>query len=124
MPLETTTTGIVSRRFGWRPASSSRPKSWQKSYEMGAEQVHALSGVDLDDSQRRIPGDYGAFGFRQVHNHEYVGLPGHTNLGQLRIQRQECRQVSDVPTTNSPASATVRSGSSFRPSTCCRAPTR
>ena len=34
-----------------------------KVYEMGAEKVHALSGVDVRNSQGRVRGDHGSVGF-------------------------------------------------------------
>ncbi len=54
-----------------------------KVYEMGAEQVRALNGVDLTDSQGRVRRDHGAVGLRQIDADEFDRVPRFAEFGEI-----------------------------------------
>ena len=93
-----------------------------KVYDMGAEKVHALNGVDLDDRAGRVRGHHGLLGQRQVDADEPARLPRHAELRQLPPQRHGRPGARRRRSWR--RSATRRSASSSRPSTCSPAPTR
>ncbi len=93
-----------------------------REYDMGAELVLALRGVTLANPAQRVRRDHGPVGFRQVHLHEPAGLPRHSDWRELLAQRPGSHPA--CRTTPWPGSATGKSGSCSRPSTCCPAPPR
>ena len=93
-----------------------------RDYVMGSETVHALRGVDLVDRAQRVRRDHGAVGLGEVHAHEHPRLPRHADARATYWLAR--RLVSGMTDTSWRTSATARSGSCSRPSTCSRAPRR
>ena len=76
------------------------------------------AGRDLRDREGRVRGGHGALGLRQVHADEPHRLPRHAHAAAPTSCA--ARSSRRWTTTSWPPSATARSASSSRPSTCCR----
>ena len=58
-----------------------------KTYVMGDQEIHAVSGVRYRDQARRVRGHHGTVGLRQVDADEPDRLPGHADQGAVLHQR-------------------------------------
>ena len=91
-----------------------------KDYHLGPHTVHALRGVSLDDRRAAIRRDHGAVRLGQVDLHEHPRLSRPADRRAVPARR---RATSSALSDGRPGarSATARSASSSRSSTCCRA---
>ena len=93
-----------------------------KIYHMGDVEVHALRGVTSTIERGRVRRHHGRVGLGQVDADEHPRLPRSPDAPARYLL--DGRDVSRSTATSSPTSATARSASCSRASTCWRAPAR
>ena len=91
-------------------------RSLHRVYQVGDEQVHALNGVDLDIEQNEYVAIMGPSGSGKSTLMNILGCLDTPTGGRYRLKGTDDRPSS--PTTSWRGSATRRSGSCSRPSTC------
>jgi len=91
-----------------------------KVYEMGAEQVHALRGVDVEIRKGEYRGHHGAIRFGKSTLMNLIGCLDSPSSGRYWL----AGLVSDLDDDELAYIQTKKLGSCFRHSTCCHAPRR
>jgi putative ABC transport system ATP-binding protein len=66
-----------------------------KTYIMGDQEIHAVSGVDVEIRKGRVRGHHGPVGLGQIHADEPDRMPGHAHQGRVFHQRQPGRDMTD-----------------------------
>jgi putative ABC transport system ATP-binding protein len=91
-----------------------------KTYVMGDQEIHAVSGVDIEIKRGEYVAIMGPSGSGKSTLMNLIGCLDTPTKGQYYINGNLVSEMSD----DERASATRKSASSSRPSTCCRAPRR
>ena len=99
-----------------------RLENIHKTYHLGEIDVPVLRGVSLSIERGRNGRADGRIGLRQDDADEHPRLPRPADLGPLLARRPG--HVGRLGRRSGPPRGTPRSASSFRTSTCCRAPAR
>ena len=92
-----------------------------RAYDMGGEVVRALQGVSLQIRTNEYVAVMGPSGSGKSTLMNLIGCLDTPTAGEYWLNGQK---VSDLSDDELAASATKRSGSCSRRSTCCRGPTR